>query len=199
MFIKNARSWDTVSGQRAAGTYLALFQLAKHPPDPLPEIRCTVRYVRMEQVGHFMMAHIGLFGLAEVTLSGYWGSDGLPLAIEDGPLWEALHPLPTDLTEKFWVSNDGNNGVWYRIIDWALPQVNKLRFPNNAARKFDELMIRVDRAIQQKERACYELAQANGQDFQNVKHMRWFKLALARWFTENTGKYAHLRSEVPER
>jgi len=73
-----------------------------------------VRSVRLRQSGHFMVGGAKVAG-HEISLSGAYGNDGLPIdafvhgGTEKYPgLWEVLVPLPEGLTRKFWKSGGHN-------------------------------------------------------------------------------------------
>jgi hypothetical protein len=86
-----------------------------------------VRYVRMTQLGQFMMGSMKI-GSQQITMSGTYGDDGLPDDIEK--ISEAnrkyLTPMPPDLVEVFWrPGNGGHNSAgaegpamheWGRLI-----------------------------------------------------------------------------------
>ena len=59
----------------------------------------------------------------------------------------------------------------------------------------DDLKRAVERHIERRSDHAYDCAANSGQLLDNVKHMDWFKKALARWLIDHQGKYAHL--ELP--
>lgn len=111
----------------------------------VPELRCLVRYVRMTQCGHFMMATVKV-GPYKFVLSGDYGSDGLPKHLphtsdfsgEEGrrltpdevqSLWAKFHPIPSDLQDAFWSGGGHNAGGSERpsLRAWARPQTRALK------------------------------------------------------------------------
>jgi len=73
------------------------------------ELRAIVRHARMRQCGHWMMAGVKV-GDQQITLSGEYGGDGLPVANQEKTtaLWNRLHVLPVELAEAFW-NGGGHN------------------------------------------------------------------------------------------
>jgi hypothetical protein len=135
MFIGNARGGYTRDGQqRASGDYLILMQ----PGDERVggnNLRAMVRMVKMSQLGQFMM---GTFkaGAHEVTVSGAYGSDGLPATVAR-ELWELGEPLPDDLFEA-WNNGGGWNGPGAEAEAmrlWAEANMAALKKPVRQERK----------------------------------------------------------------
>lgn len=94
-----------------------------HPPFKL--IRCFVRFVRMEQCGHFMM---GSCKNPAMTLSGTYGSDGLPVTMSRY-VWERCMPLPEELCD-LWATGGGHNtsgAEGPRIYRWANDNLKALK------------------------------------------------------------------------
>jgi hypothetical protein len=50
----------------------------------------------------------------------------------------------------------------------------------------------VARAIERGEECCFDICDDCGQMFDNVKHMQWFHMEVARWFKDNVKEYAGL-------
>jgi hypothetical protein len=136
MFIKSIRKWYTRSGQHSSGAFLMLFCREDR------ELRACARHVKLLQFGHFMMGRVKL-GPWEFSLSGGFGSDGLPINLsgyttekmtpeEVDHFWEQLVPVPQDLAERYWKS-DGHNGVTASVANdfrkWALANLKVLRKP----------------------------------------------------------------------
>jgi hypothetical protein len=71
-------------------------------------LRAIVRYVRMRQLGHFMMGSARV-GKTRLTLSGSYGSDGLPKTVPD-EVYEAGTPLPQSLYDA-WNKGGGWNSA----------------------------------------------------------------------------------------
>lgn len=128
MFITSRRGYSRSGEQRAEGRFLMLFSR-----EGTRELRALVRYVRMHQCGHFMMASVVIKtpvakasdqpepayktscwlrrvfdGHYKLTLSGTYGHDGLPLDAYPA-LWDQLHPVPADLIEAFWKGGGHNS------------------------------------------------------------------------------------------
>jgi hypothetical protein len=72
--------------------------------NPVP-IRAIVRYVRMRQLGHFMMGSARV-GKTRLSLSGSYGSDGLPVSVPD-EVYLTGTPLPQELYDAW-----NNGGGW---------------------------------------------------------------------------------------
>lgn len=51
---------------------------------------------------------------------------------------------------------------------------------------------RTVRAIDHAEDVCFDVCAESGQIFENVKHMRWFRMAVARWFSYNVKRFQGL-------
>jgi hypothetical protein len=84
---------------------------SRGPGKPLGErssLRAAVRQVAMHQLGHFMMARARI-GSRMYSLSGTYGSDGLPLSV-DYDDWLRGEPVPPELEAKFWKS-EGHNAA----------------------------------------------------------------------------------------
>lgn len=82
--------------------------------------RAIVRYVRMRQLGHFMMGSAKV-GKHRLTLSGSYGSDGLPKTVCD-EVYEMGVEVPEDLREK-WNTGGGWNSCGTEapfMREWAL-------------------------------------------------------------------------------
>jgi hypothetical protein len=126
MFIKQTSSGYKGTEQYCNGEFLIVVQ------DPFsnalrPELRAVVVFAKMRQLGHFMMASVNLAG-ASLTLSGTYGSDGLPFSIrrhftgivnekatyadftddQKRALWDQLTPIPQDLQDQFWAGGGHN-------------------------------------------------------------------------------------------
>lgn len=70
MFINGSGGYNRHGEQTARGDFLVIFAKGQ-------ELRAAVRHVRMSQLGHWMMASVKI-GPYKTTLSGSYGSDGLP-------------------------------------------------------------------------------------------------------------------------
>lgn len=82
MFIRSDRYGYIGTGQYASGLFLAVFCNANAPklPNGYKPLRAIVRKVALHQLGHFMMGRLTLMG-HPFSLSGTYGSDGLPIEI----------------------------------------------------------------------------------------------------------------------
>ncbi len=67
------------------------------------------------------------------------------------------------------------------------------------AATLQELADRARQAIEREEDFVFEVAGEACQMFDNVKHMRWFRVAVALWLTENVHKWEHLYDAMLER
>jgi hypothetical protein len=98
-----------------------------HPGSITYQIRALVRFVSMEQFGHFMMGHARVHG-HKITLSGSYGSDGLPDSVPDA-VYEIGVPLPQELYDA-WKNGGGWNGAGSEgpaMREWALAHLKELR------------------------------------------------------------------------
>jgi hypothetical protein len=59
-------------------------------------------------------------------------------------------------------------------------------------RTLAELMARAKAAVERREQFVFDVCAEYGQIYGNVKHMRWFRRAVAKWLTENIKRWAHL-------
>jgi hypothetical protein len=133
MFISQSRCGYIGTEQYASGDFLIVFDRDVYTPnhvdsyDPATrdftkplhrltdverrEVRVLVRKIALRQCGHWMMGAVKLCG-HRISLSGTYGSDGLPhtLTIEqEDALWGRLHPLPAELLEAFWKGGGHNS------------------------------------------------------------------------------------------
>jgi len=149
MFINGTSGYGRDGEQRASGRFLMLFC-----DKPGGELRALIRYVRMHQCGHFMMARVAVKSAAareaaepepaykptywrrrvfddrfEIGLSGTYGDDGLPISASDYPgIWDQLNPVPESLTKAFW-SGGGHNSAGSEgpdVFEWAKANLAEL-------------------------------------------------------------------------
>ena len=117
MYIKSSQcGYDRNGEQFARGSFLIVFshnkfkwaeETGKHwnefPKEMERKLYACVRHVSLRQLGHWMMGTARIAGQS-LTLSGSYGSDGLPCDYEK--LTEAartkLTEVPTELAEEFW-------------------------------------------------------------------------------------------------
>jgi len=109
MFIDNGKNkpkrWYASDGQqRAAGRFLCLFSDDNH------NLWGVVRRCSMQQCGHFMMGSIRV-GTQTLTMSGTYGSDGLPEDIEKvhEENKKYLTPVREELKKIFWKGGGWNS------------------------------------------------------------------------------------------
>lgn len=119
MFI--GRTFSHYVGTEQRATRAAFLILASDMAEPLgtlpkgsaPVLYACVRSVALRQLGHFMMGRANLGG-SWVTVSGAYGSDGLPLD------WERLTPkqraafvrVPEEVAAAYWhPEHQGHNGA----------------------------------------------------------------------------------------
>jgi len=127
MFITPTnRGYTRDSQQKSQGKFLILCAPSFLDGDAKEFWGC-VRYVKMVQCGHFMMGKVKV-GSQQITLSGSYGGDGLPMD------WAVIKPenrrffrrLPEHLYEK-WAHGGGWNSagneassmaIWAERINW---------------------------------------------------------------------------------
>jgi len=125
MFISTRRAgYDRHGQQVASGRFLLLVQSKDgNARDP---IRALVRFVSLTQFGHFMMGSARAFG-HHITVSGSYGSDGLPCSVPPDVYAKAV-PVPSELIEM-WNKGGGWNGAGSEaplMREWA-----RKTFPKN--------------------------------------------------------------------
>jgi hypothetical protein len=94
---------------------------------PFTEARGFVRTVTLKQMGHWMMGHATIGG-REITVSGSYGEDGLPMSWDRG-LWERGVPLPEDIA-LMWAKGGGHNqsgAEGASVHAWATANLRALR------------------------------------------------------------------------
>lgn len=147
MFLTSRRNGYDRSGQQvASGLFFLMFS---NPDKGDRELRACVRFVAMEQLGHFMMGSVRIAGCS-ISLSGAYGSDGLPLNLDrhfiglneagqaqyrdftqeqKAAIWKQLTPLPTDLAETYWKSEGHNDAgsAGGNIRKWAKEKIATLQ------------------------------------------------------------------------
>jgi hypothetical protein len=119
MFLKTRRSGCDSDGQQVtSGSFLLLVQpkgtAAKAP------IRALVRFVSMRQLGHFMMGQCRAYGHS-ITLSGSYGSDGLPCDVPQ-EVYDRAIEVPAELVAA-WNTGGGWNGAGAEgpaMREWAI-------------------------------------------------------------------------------
>lgn len=109
MYLKNDgfSGYDRAGQQvRHRGAFLLLLQKRDAAIGP-ENTFAIVRKVALRQFGHFMMGRVNIGG-AWHSVSGAYGSDGLPMTVDSLPS-DAV-PLPRDLYEA-WNKGGGWNGA----------------------------------------------------------------------------------------
>ncbi len=156
-------TYDRYDEQQARGLFLMVFGNSDADKAGKPDyesdkskggwLRVLVRKVTFKQLGHFMMGHckinLGKGETIEVSLSGAYGSDGLPIEVtmlreyvkvgndvqprgasdKGRKLWERLHPLPIELVKAFW-EGGGHNSAGSegpQLREWARSNIERLQ------------------------------------------------------------------------
>ena len=116
----------------AEGSFLIIAQDPNAPLHlPCPALRALVLDdVRLEQCGHFMMGSVtiseGVDTLGEITLSGPFGADSLPIDLNNKlpanaeRLWSIMHPIPDQIEEAFWQDQNHFVQMWARQEEYTL-------------------------------------------------------------------------------
>jgi hypothetical protein len=127
MFVANTYGGYNSHGEQVAhGLFLLLFNSPEFMTGDR-ELRAVIRHARLRQCGHFMMGSCQV-GPARITLSGAYGSDGLPGDPPAG-LWERLHPVPEELCQAYWSGSSHNDAgpAGPSLRAWARANLNRLR------------------------------------------------------------------------
>ncbi len=146
MFLNLTQSGYTRDGSHfAQGPFLMVVQ-DHTDTTSRRRLRAVVRHVRMSQCGHFMMGQVTLGGI-ELTLSGTYGNDGLPIHLpnkhgiasddKDAALLTSIRLLrqmvevPAELCEAFWNGGGHNTGGSETPLlrKWAKENLAALRRP----------------------------------------------------------------------
>lgn len=100
--------------------FLILFQLEEDKA-LRPQLYGVTRRVAMQQCGAWMMGRANIKG-KWMTLSGSYGSDGLPVTVTRSELPSDAVRLPEDVAEAFWVGDGWNTaGSEAPVLrEWAL-------------------------------------------------------------------------------
>jgi hypothetical protein len=120
MYIKGSHRIYERNGEQIVlrASFLLLLQLRDGPCAPENTFAC-VRKVALRQLGHWMMGRVNLCGKWH-TVSGSYGSDGLPMTVDQLP--KDAKPLPRELYDA-WNKGGGWNGAGSEapaMRDWAL-------------------------------------------------------------------------------
>ena len=106
--------------------FLILIQHKDKPLGP-DNFRAIVRKVALHQFGHFMMGTARIKGHS-ITLSGSYGSDGLPHTTDIDEVYNAAIPVPKELYDA-WSEGGGHNSCGTEACamrDWALKNIKEL-------------------------------------------------------------------------
>ncbi len=120
MYIEPTRSYYAGTEQRAArGRFLLLVQDKDKPIGP-DNFRALVRKVALRQFGHWMMGKARVGG-ESLTVSGSYGSDGLPMNVSANVFNRSV-PVPKALYDA-WNKGEGWNSAGNEALSmrqWAL-------------------------------------------------------------------------------
>ena len=108
MYVQRTFGGYDRSGQQMASRarFLILLQLESGPCDASNTF-AIVRKVALRQLGHFMMGRANIAGTWR-SVSGAYGSDGLPMTVKTLP--KDAKPLPRELYDV-WNKGGGWNGA----------------------------------------------------------------------------------------
>ncbi len=125
MYIENTQRYYVGNQQHIRKANFLILIQGKERNSP---IKALVRKVALEQFGHFMMGYARIYGHT-LTVSGSYGSDGLPIAVEDDIYERAAVLLPQDLYNAWnngggWNSAGKESGLMRK---WALENLDELR------------------------------------------------------------------------
>jgi hypothetical protein len=127
MYLKNdGFSYYTNDGtqHRSRGLFLMLVQ-DKNKPCGKDNFRALVRKVALKQLGPWMMGHARVKG-ETLTISGAYGSDGLPMSVSKN-VYDAAVDVPSELYDA-WAQGGGWNSAGNEakaMRDWALNTIVK--------------------------------------------------------------------------
>lgn len=128
MFIRSDYSGYNDRGEQiSGGLFLILMTKKEDMALGHGSMRAIVRHTKLRQFGHFMMGRARI-GNERVTLSGSYGSDGLPMSVSD-EVWNMGIPVPDDLYDA-WNNGGGWNSSGAEGPDlrrWALENLSALR------------------------------------------------------------------------
>ena len=129
MYLKN----DGQSGYRGGNQVRTrgLFLMFIQPPGSegcSAPIKCVVRKVALQQLGHWMMGRANIRG-QWFTVSGSYGGDGLPMDVPQAVYDSLTVTLPDDLYQA-WNKGGGHNSCGSEATAvrlWALAHLAELR------------------------------------------------------------------------
>lgn len=140
LFPKEGRAWHATDGTQHAGRgwFLIMTQSDRANYRELG-IRCFVRKVALEQVGHWMMGTARIYGHS-VTISGAYGNDGLTKNVSHELFLEG-YPLPDPLYKAWATDTAGWNSAGSEgpsIREWAVAHLHYLT-PSGTVSKYEAL------------------------------------------------------------
>lgn len=123
MYIKPSQTYFVGTEQRCSRE-LFLLLIQKAGSD---DVKAIVRKIALRQFGPWMMGKVAIYG-ERYTVSGAYGSDGLPKTVSDKVFDRARVALPADLYEA-WSQGGGWNSCGTEAIamrEWAIDNLDKL-------------------------------------------------------------------------
>jgi hypothetical protein len=121
MYIEKTTTYYKGSDQKTrSARFLILVQPEWNGGTERNKIRAIVRMVALSQCGHYMVGKARAFGHS-ITISGAYGSDGMPATVPDDVYQRAI-PVPKHLIEA-WNTGGGWNGAGSEaqaMREWAL-------------------------------------------------------------------------------
>jgi hypothetical protein len=125
MYIRTKYSGYNRHGEQSSGGMFLILMQSNVIGDQ--SMRAVVRYVRLRQIGHFMMGSAQV-GKVRLVLSGAYGGDGLPKTVDDATYQRGV-PVPAELIEA-WSNGGGWNSAGSEagpFREWALNNLRALR------------------------------------------------------------------------
>lgn len=130
MYLSNGGRYYGRDGGQCARRGAFLLMMQPDTRDPMGDcgkrIRCVVRKVALRQCGHWMMGTARI-GSRWYTVSGAYGHDGLPMAVQ-ADAYERGIELPQELRDA-WNVGGGWNGCGSEaaaIREWAIANLEAL-------------------------------------------------------------------------
>lgn len=125
MFIKPVNTWYDNAGSHSMRGDFLLFCQGGDVNDP---IKCCVRKVALHQLGCWMMGTVRIYGNS-FTVSGAYGSDGLPMQVPQN-VYERLPIRLPDHLREMWDKGGGWNSAGNEgpdVRNWARANLKLLR------------------------------------------------------------------------
>lgn len=127
MYIESTQTYYHYTEQRVGrAMFLILIQSDERKIGP-DNLKAIVRKVALRQLGQFMMGSAQI-GNIRYTISGSYGSDGLPLTVEEKTFQRYGIPVPRELYDA-WNKGGGWNGAGNeatQMRQWALRHLDEL-------------------------------------------------------------------------